>query len=87
MHGDSFFDHSLPLGLVVHGNHEIGERAGAILLKQFKLFLPVQSPFKKYSRSLLTQITHISIAVPSHRGAARDRHERGAGCDGRGRRY
>jgi hypothetical protein len=47
MHGDSFFDHSLPLVLVVHGNHEIGERAGAILLKQFKLFLPVQSPPSK----------------------------------------
>ena len=47
----------------------------------------VQSPIKKYFRSFLTQITCISLAVPSHRGAARDRHERGAGCDGRWRRY
>ena len=31
----------------------------------------------------LTQISHITPAVPSHRGAARDRHERGAGCGGR----
>jgi hypothetical protein len=85
--GDSFLTIRCLLGWWFTVNHEIGERAGAILLKQFKLFLPVQSPFKKYSRSLLTQITHISIAVPSHRGAARDRHERGAGCDGRGRRY
>jgi len=35
----------------------------------------------------LTQISRISPAVPSHRGAARDRHGRGAGCGGRGRRF
>ena len=40
-------------------------------------------PLQKYFRSLPTQITCISLTVPSHRGAARDRHERGAGCDGR----
>jgi len=28
----------------------------------------------------------MSLAVPSHRGAARDRHGRGAGCGGRGLR-
>src|SRR6202171_1613087 len=41
---------------------------------------------QKYFRSRLTQITSISAAVPSPRGAARDRHGRGAGCGGRGRR-
>jgi hypothetical protein len=44
----------------------------------------VQSSIKKYFRSLLTQITCISLAIPSHRGAVRDRHGRGAGCGGRG---
>ncbi len=39
---------------------------------------PVQSPLQKYSRSLLTQITCISMAVPSHTGAFRDRHGRWA---------
>jgi hypothetical protein len=59
-------------------------RAQLDLLKQIKLCLPVQPRLQKYFHSLLTQITCISPAVPSHRGAARDRHERGAGCDGRG---
>jgi hypothetical protein len=45
---------------------------------------PVQPPLQKYFCSRLTQITSISPAVLSHRGAARDRHERGAGCGGRG---
>jgi hypothetical protein len=45
---------------------------------------PVQPPLQKYSASRFTQIKSISPAVPSHRGAARDRHERGAGCGGRG---
>jgi hypothetical protein len=40
-------------------------------------------PSQKYSRSLFTQITCISLPVSSHGGAARDRHERGAGCGGR----
>jgi hypothetical protein len=62
-------------------------RAGAILLKQFKLFLPVQSCRQKYFDSRLTQITCISLAVSFHGGAVRDRHERGAGCGGRGLRY
>src|ERR1700689_4580855 len=43
----------------------------------------VQSSIKKYFHSLLTQITCLSPAVPSHRGAVRDRHGRGAGCGGR----
>jgi hypothetical protein len=41
---------------------------------------PVQPPLQKYSRSLLTQITCISLAIPAqHRGAFRDRHERKVG--------
>jgi hypothetical protein len=45
--------------------------------------LHVQPPLQKYFRFLLTQITCLSPAVLSHRGAARDRHGRGAGCGGR----
>jgi hypothetical protein len=44
---------------------------------------PVQLPLKKYSGFPKEQITSYILAVPSHRGAARDRHERGAGCGGR----
>ncbi len=61
-----------------------GLRQKAKFLNGIKLIWVVQSFFQKYFRSLLTQITCISLAVPSHRGAARDRHERGAGCGGRG---
>src|ERR1700722_13432395 len=43
----------------------------------------VQPLLQKYFRSLLKQITCLSPAVLSHRGAARDRHGRGAGCGGR----
>jgi hypothetical protein len=46
--------------------------------------LPVQPHLQKYSPSFLTQISSLSRAVLSHRGAARDRHRRGAGCGGRG---
>jgi len=45
---------------------------------------PVQSSLEKYSRSRLTQIKSISLAVSSPTGAYRDRHGRGAGCGGRG---
>jgi hypothetical protein len=55
------------------------------LLNNLNLICPVQFDFQKYFRSA-PQIKSISLAVPSHRGAARDRHERGAGCGGRGRR-
>ena len=58
-------------------------RENAILLKRIKLIWAVQSPLQKYFRFLLTQITCLSPAVLSHRGAARDRHGRGAGCGGR----
>src|SRR6266478_2982346 len=44
---------------------------------------PVQPLLQKYFRSGLTQITSISLTVPSHRGAIARRHERGAGCGGR----
>jgi len=44
---------------------------------------PVQPLARKYICSRLTQITFINAAVSSHWGAYRDRHERGAGCDGR----
>jgi len=37
-----------------------------------KIFLSPSHPNQNYNR-----------AVPSHRGAARDRHERGTGCGGR----
>ena len=46
--------------------------------------LHVQPPLQKYFRFLLTQITCVSFAILSHRGAARDRYGRGAGCGGRG---
>jgi hypothetical protein len=59
---------------------------GAILLKQNRLVLAVQSALQKFFHSHLTQITSTSHTVPSHRGAARDRHGRGAGCGGRGLR-
>ena len=58
-------------------------RQNGELLNGFKLICPVQSHFKKYSASPLTQITSISPAVLSPRGAARDRHGRGTGCGGR----
>jgi hypothetical protein len=39
---------------------------------------PVQSLSQKYSASPQTQIKSISVAVPAHRGAFRDRHKRWA---------
>src|ERR1700731_965255 len=45
--------------------------------------LPVQPSLQKYSDFPKTQITFITLAVLSHRGAARDRHGRGTGCGGR----
>jgi hypothetical protein len=41
-------------------------RARRNLLNWVKLMLPVQSPLQKYFRSLLTQITCISLAIPAH---------------------
>ena len=61
-------------------------RAQPNLLNRIKLMLAVQSSLQKYFCSLLTQITCVSFTVPSHRGAVRDRHGRGAGCGGRRRR-
>jgi hypothetical protein len=55
-------------------------RAQSDLLNRINLIWVVQSPSQKYSRSLLTQITCISLAIPAHtQGAFRDRHERRAG--------
>jgi hypothetical protein len=62
-------------------------RAELNLLNRINLMLAVQSRLQKYFRSRLTQITCISLAVSSHMRAYRDRHGRGAGCDGRGRRF
>src|SRR6267143_580887 len=39
---------------------------------------------EKYFCSHLTQINFRTLAVSFHRGAYRDRHERGMGCGGRG---
>ena len=58
--------------------------ANAVLFKRIKVIWAVQSPSQKYSDSFQTQITCMSLTVSSHRGAARDRHGRGARCDGRG---
>jgi hypothetical protein len=59
-------------------------RAQRDLLNGIRLMLPVQSSPQKYCCSLPAQISPTSFAVLSHRGAARDRHGRGAGCGGRG---
>lgn len=42
------------------------------MLSRLNLIPPVPSHFKKYSRSPLTQIKIITLAVPSLRGAYRD---------------
>ena len=47
------------------------------------MICPVQSHLQKYSFRRFTQIKTITRPVSSHRGAARDRHERGTGCGGR----
>jgi hypothetical protein len=44
----------------------------------------VQPLLQKYFPSRLTQISSLSRTVSSHRGAIARRHERGAGCGGRG---
>jgi hypothetical protein len=43
-----------------------GLRAGDELSNRIELMLPVQSSSKKYFRSLPTQITCISLAIPAH---------------------
>ena len=46
---------------------------------------PVQSPLQKYFASPVGQIISTNSCHPvPHRGAYRDRHERGMGCGGRG---
>ena len=51
---------------VAGGRGYFDVRAQLDLLKQFKLCLPVQPRLQKYFRSLLTQITCISLAIPTH---------------------
>jgi hypothetical protein len=52
--------------------------------KRIKLFLAVQSPLQKYFTSPVGQIISTNSRHPvPHRGAYRDRHERGMGCGGR----
>src|SRR5258708_24741723 len=46
----------------------------------------VQPHLQKYFPSRFTQITSKSIAVPSRKRGVAQRHQRGAGCGGRGRR-
>ena len=41
-------------------------RENAVLLKRINVIWVVQSHSQKYSRSLLTQITCISLAIPAH---------------------
>jgi hypothetical protein len=53
----------------------------------FNLIWVVQSLAQKYSGSLLTQITSISAAIPTHtKGRFAIVTNGGSGCDGRGRR-
>jgi hypothetical protein len=62
-------------------------RENADLLKRINVIWVVQSPSQKYSRSLLTQITCISLAIPAHtEGRFAIVTDVGLGCDGRGRR-
>jgi hypothetical protein len=54
-------------------------------LKKNSVVESLSSPAREnIATSLLTQITFTTLAVPSHAGAYRDRHGRGAECDGRG---
>ena len=46
------------------------------MLNRINVICPVQSLVEKDFASRLPQIKPISIAVPSHRGAFRDRHGR-----------
>jgi hypothetical protein len=59
-------------------------RTGRLFARRAHQQIRVQPLSQKYSCFVLTQITCISITVPPHRGAYRDRHGRGAGCGGRG---
>ena len=75
-------------------NLRFGFSWGVLMAKLFRLpdgqisscfvRLPVQSPLQKYFVSRLTQIRCISKSSSPDRGVFRDRHERGAGCGGRG---
>jgi hypothetical protein len=47
-------------------------RAERELLNRINVICPVQSALQKYFPSFLTQISSLSRAVPSHRGALRN---------------
>jgi len=58
--------------------------AKRIFLSRINLIWAVQSHFKKYSVSDLTQIKTINLAIPSHmRGVSRSSRTLGTGCGGR----
>jgi hypothetical protein len=57
---------------------------GKIFVKYSKVIWVVQSWLSKFFPFLVGQINSRSPAVPPERGAFRDRHERRAGCGGRG---
>jgi hypothetical protein len=78
------FDDEWSAGLVLSALVEA--RAKSDLLNQFKLIWAVQSRWKKFSALPPTQIKSIFPIVSSHKGAARDRHGREAGCGGRFKR-
>jgi hypothetical protein len=60
-------------------------RAQGDFLNEINLMLAVQSPLQKYFASPVGQIISTNSRHPvPHRGAYRDRHERGMGCGGRG---
>src|ERR1700677_3308634 len=61
-----------------------GLRAQDDLLNWIRLIWVVQSSPQKYSRSLSTQITCISLAIPAHtKGRFAIVTNVGSGCDGR----
>jgi hypothetical protein len=63
---------------------ELGEQA-ADYVETAQSVSRMSTPLRKnIPTSLFPQITCLFPAVSSHRGAARDRHGRGAGCGGRG---
>ena len=73
--GTCFFRHLLPGGAV---------RRERKFARNFKLILPVQSPLQKYFPFPVRQIRGIGSRVLSRKRGVAQRHQRGAGCGGRG---
>jgi hypothetical protein len=64
--------------LIAVSGHRPAFRGNVVLLKRINVIWAVQSPLQKFFRSLLTQITCISLAVSSHwRGGSRSSRTRG----------